>query len=120
MRGAACTTLDSWCRRLASAFTFGSWCRRLACIYHSHPDLTVAAGHAVGRVLAVYPRAGQLLVVGWDDHAAGVAGLPTHDLVRLAALLAALLPFARPAVVGENGFALLLVPEERMAVAIAL
>src|SRR6516164_5902786 len=72
-----------------------------------------AAG--LGRVLAVDPRAGQLLVVLRLQRAALVPALPADDLVRLAVLLAASLPAVGPARVGRDGLALLLVPEQRLA-----
>src|SRR5438270_7926927 len=75
---------------------------------------------ALGRVLAVDPRAGQLLVRLGRDRAARIVAVPAHDLGRLAVLLAAGLPARRPARVGLDRLALLLVPEQRLALAVAL
>src|SRR5947209_18077028 len=81
---------------------------------------TIPAGNAFIRVLAVNPFAGEFLVLGrWHD-AAGIAALPADDLVRLAVLLAALFPAFGPTGVGHHGLALFLVPEQNVAVAVAL
>src|SRR5262245_42183379 len=82
--------------------------------------LTVgSAANALGRVLAVDPRAFQLLVGRRLQRAALVAALPAGDVVGLAALLAARLPAPGPARVGVGGLALLPVPEQRPALAVA-
>src|SRR5262245_56363781 len=84
------------------------------------PGLPALSARALGGVLAADPRAGQLHVVGRLQQAALVAALPADDVVRLAALLAALLPARRPAGVRLDGRALALVPEQRLALAVAL
>src|SRR5205085_2582621 len=89
----------------------------LISVYASAAGRTTAA---LGRVLAVDPRAGQLLVRLGRDRAARVVALPAHDLARLAVLLAAGLPAFRPTGVGLDRLALLLVPEQRLALAVAL
>src|SRR5262245_18650541 len=83
------------------------------------PELFPPRG-AVGRVLAVDPRALELLIVRRLQQAPLVAGVPPQDVVRLAALLRPLLPALRPAGVGVARLALLLVPEQRPALAVAL
>src|SRR5204863_5417611 len=80
-----------------------------------------AAGAALlGRVLAVGPRPFQLLVRGRLDGAAGVASLPADDLVRLAALLAPRLQLAGPGGIRLDRLAVLPVPEQHLAEAVAL
>src|SRR5262245_62844770 len=74
----------------------------------------------LGGVLAVDPRAGELLILRRHHHAALVAALPADHVVRLAVVLAALLPVLRPAGVGLRRLALILVPEQHLALAIAL
>src|SRR5579871_6282631 len=71
-------------------------------------------------VLAVDPRAGQLLVLRRVQRAALVVALPADDLVGLAVLVAALLPALGPAGVGLLDLALFLVPKERLAGPVAL
>src|SRR5581483_12318243 len=84
------------------------------------PGRRSTAGRAVlGRVLAVDPRAFQLLVVRRLQQAALVAGAPAHHVVRLAPLLAAGLPPPGPAGVGVDRLAVLLVPEQRPPLAVA-
>src|SRR5262245_60669145 len=80
---------------------------------------SAAGGGVVSGVLAIRPRPGQLLVVWRLEQTAGVAGGPADDLGRLAVLLAALLPAGRPALVGQRGLPLGLVPEEHLSVAVA-
>src|SRR5438094_127048 len=82
--------------------------------------LPLLGGVPIRRVLAVDPGAAQLLVLGRFHDAARVAALPAHDLVGLAALVTPFFPAAGPAGVGGHRLALLLVPEERLAVAVAL
>src|SRR5262249_61995235 len=77
------------------------------------------AGHALGGVLAVDPRPFELLVPRRHQHAALVAALPAEDLAGLAALLAALLQVRRPRGVGLDLLALLGVPEQHLAAAVA-
>src|SRR6476620_436662 len=73
----------------------------------------------LGRVLAVDPRAFELLVIRRDDDAAAVAALPALDLVRLAALLTAGLPPLGPASLILRRFAGVLVAEEHLAEPVA-
>src|SRR2546421_540341 len=84
------------------------------------PLQALAGADAVGRILAIDPRAGQLLILRRVEQAAGVAGLPVLDLVGLAALLTALLPARRPGVVGWPRLTSLAVPEQDPAFAVRL
>src|SRR5262245_66503058 len=74
----------------------------------------------LGGVLAVDPRAGELLILRRHHDAALVAALPADHVVRLAAVLAVLLPVLRPAGVGLGRLVLVLVPEQYLALAVAL
>src|SRR6266851_6098729 len=69
----------------------------------------------VGGILTVDPGAAEFLVIGRYNDAAGVAGLPADDLVRMAALLAPLLQAGRPTSVGRHGFPLFRIPEQSSA-----
>src|SRR5579884_476835 len=73
-----------------------------------------------GGVLAVDPRAGQLLVVLRLQQAALLVALPVVDLLGLLALVAALLPALGPAGVGLLDLAHAAVPVQRLALAVAL
>src|SRR5262249_22161193 len=84
------------------------------------PGSLAAAGAALGRVLAVHPRAAQPLVVLRLDGAARLVGVPAHNLVRLSVLLGALLPPRRPARVGVHQLTPLPVLEPRLALAVSL
>src|SRR2546427_11872672 len=93
-------TSDAGTRRHGDAAT-GSAYRRVAVSPRLRVTSSVApADRPVGRVLAVDPGALQLLVGVRLQGAAGVAGVPADDVVRLAALLAAGLPARRPTRVG--------------------
>src|SRR5207245_6612430 len=82
--------------------------------------LAVPTGDVLGWVFAVDPLAGQFLIFRWDNDAAGVTALPVGDLVGLAMVLGALLPPLGPACVSRHRLALLCVPEQSVAAAIAL
>src|SRR5205807_1347499 len=80
----------------------------------------LAGAGALGGILAVGPRPLQLLILRRLQQAARLAGFPAEDLVRLAMLLAALLPLLGPAVIGGSRLALLLVPEQGKPLAVAV
>src|SRR5262249_54733512 len=72
----------------------------------------------LGGGLAVDPLALQLLVVARGEGRAPEAGVPAHDLLGLAPLLAPLLPLLGPRLVGLGDLAGLLVEEEGLALAV--
>src|SRR5438128_12029142 len=73
----------------------------------------------LGGIFPIDPGTGKFLILRRRKRAAAVAALPADDLIGCAVLLRACFPACRPARVGLRWLALFLVPEQRLALAVA-